>query len=334
MQQTTVQRTIRFLVNQYYDVQKLRVEAFNRIVAFAGESQFSYENPVRFASHMRNETHQMDASQNIFETKKDSAKPSAIATQIITQKIKVPQEIGEVVWYHNSLHETEKQLAKRLDGWSKTTPIRTQHLATINGIGPILSSGIIAWISPISNFDSISKLWAYAGLSAVHYESKCDKGHKLLTTNKITKCPVRKNRDKEEKCNADIEESVFVNAPIKRKAGHHCLVNVKLKTLTWKIATSFEKQNPKKSYYRRLYDKQKQYYMNRADLKEQLEKKQKGAKGHIRNMTLRYVSKRFLADLWLAWRRLEHLDISKPWILSKGGHSDFEAFVPDKEVES
>ena len=198
---------IRWLVENYYDLQKLRIEAFNRIVAYV-KSQGLVENHLHGAkSHANPENHTEDASHCLGETQSEAAeevKPSVIAHRIIRQDVEVPKDMSELVWYHNSLYETEKQLVKRLDAWSSHRPIRINFLARIYGIGPILSSGIIALVAPISRFPTISSLWAYAGLSAVHYECECDgksktnkkkTKHKCLTSSQKTECPVRIGKD-------------------------------------------------------------------------------------------------------------------------------------------
>jgi hypothetical protein len=310
-----LEQQIRFLVESYYDIQKLRVETFNRIVAYVKSnlekfSQYIVEAQLNHASQIDSETHRNNASQNRFETHEPNAsqnpletqkinashdvvethfshavKPSVIAKALVSGKIKPPKEISELVWYHNSLYETEKQLAKRLNAWSKHHPIRIHFLNRVQGIGGVLSSGVIAWLSPISRFPNISKLWSYCGLAPQH----------------------------------------------KRRRGEKLGYNPRLKTLMWKIATSFEKQNPAKSFYRRIYEQKKQYYMQRADLKQAVEQGQKGAKLHIRLLTLRYTAKRFLADLWLQWRRLEGLPVTKPYPHAVLGHVDFQEWQPDKE---
>jgi len=276
-----MEKQIKFLVENYYDIQKLRVETFNRIVAYV-KSHDILENHNANASRIKDGTHEKLASQNNIGDHLDNAshadKPSILAHKIVSLKVEPPKEISDLVWFHNTLHETEKQLRKRLDAWSKHHKLRLNYLRYIKGIGPILSSALIAWLQPISRFPNISKLWAYCGLSPTQ----------------------------------------------KREKGKRLNYNPKLKTLMWKIATSFEKQNPEKSQYRRLYDKQKDYYMNREDLKAKIKAKEKGIKGHIRNMTLRYVVKRFLADLWITWRKLEGLPITLPYIIGKGAHSNFE----------
>jgi len=334
-----VESQIRFLVESYYDIQKLRIETFNRIVAYvkanmekfsqkmnenqiiradkshsmtethdkganvsqsADESQFPLAKGSRYLSeaqkekdksHVKNEnlSEFANASQGKDEAPNTIAstlapKPSVIAHEIVSGKRKPPDEIKELVWYHNSLYETEKGLAKRLDAWSKHHPIRINFLSKIRGIGPVLSSGIIAWLSPISRFPNISKLWSYCGLAPGQ----------------------------------------------KRKRGLKLGYNPRLKTLMWKVAASFEKQKPEKSRYRRLYEEKKRYYLSkREDLKKAIEKGEKGAKLHVRLLAMRFTVKRFLADLWVQWRKLEGLPITKPYAHTVLGHEEYEEWTPD-----
>jgi len=307
---------IRFLVESYYDIQKLRVETFNRIVAYV------QNNLDKFTSQRKVENQKTNASQTLPENRRGSApKPSKIVYEILRGKIRVPSDIKDLVWYHDSLFATEKELRKKLNGWSRTHPIRRAFCDKVRGIGGVLSSGLIAWIHPISRFPTISKLWGFAGLSATHYESECKEGHKFITVSKPERCWVRVGK-KRKPCNAELVRSVFVNSPPKKKAGYVLFVNLKLKTLCWKVATSFEKQKPKKSFYRRLYDRQKEYYHNRPDLKEEIPK-------HIQLMTLRYVEKRFLADMWVKWRKLEGLPVTKPYAIDILRKGEYEEWKPD-----
>jgi len=275
------------LVEQYYDVQKLRVEAFNRIVAYVkshclSEAQIDSASHVTFvsqggdASHHINEDQKITASRNKlaiqgdnasqarFETHVNSAvKPSQIAHLIVKGEIEVPKEIADLVWYHNSLLETEKELAKRLDAWSRHHPIRIHFLSKVKGVGPILASGIIAWLSPISRFPNVSKLWAYCGLAPGQ----------------------------------------------ERRKGKKLNYNPKLKTLLWKVWNQFIKC---KSFGRKLYLESKEYCKN---------KHPDWTKLHIHNWAGRKTVKIFLACLWAKWRQLEELPVTKPYAIQFLGHT-------------
>lgn len=54
--------------------------------------------------------------------------------------------------------------------------------------------------------------------------------------------------------------------------------------------------------------------------------------GHIHNMAQRKTVKIFLSHLWAVWRELDGLDVTKPWIIAQGGHSDYIA-PPGPTVE-
>jgi len=302
---------MRFLVENFYDLQHLRIETFNRLVALA-----------------KTKLTDAEYAESIKQSKVE--KPSDLADLWVNGKIKPSDDVGELLWYHNSLHETEKQLAKRLNAWSAVHPLRITYLGKIKGIGPILSSGLLAWIDPISRFDTVSKLWAYCGLSSEHWESQCKKGHKLLTTHALTLCPIKVGT-KRTVCNAKMLSTVKVDKPIRRKRGFIICINPHLKTLMWKIAASFEKQDAKKSRYRKLYEEKKAYYANRADLKKAVDGKVKGAKLHIRLMTMRFTAKRFLSDLWVTWRRLENLSITEPYSVAMLKHTGYEPPETDSD---
>ena len=300
MSNENVASQIRFLVENFYDIQKLRVEAFNRIVAYvksqvifdpqsSNASQNKLEAQSSNASHAQTEAQMANASHYKFEPYEDNAsqqkieshvehashdksdpqyisavKPSEIAHKIVKGEIKVPREIADLVWYHNSLLETEKELAKRLDGWSKHHPIRIHFLSKVKGIGPILASGLIAWLTPISRFPNVSKLWAYCGLAPGQ----------------------------------------------ERKKGKKLSYNPKLKTLMWKVWSQFVKC---KSFGRKLYLENKEYCKA---------KHPDWTKLHIHNWAGRKTVKIFLACLWTKWRQLEGLSVTKPYAIQFLGHSD------------
>jgi hypothetical protein len=123
---------IRYLVESYYDIQKLRIGTFNRIVAYVKS------NPERF-SRIKLETREGDASRAVSEPRfkdasryvsvlqyKNAFKPSDIARLIVSGDIETPSEVETLVWYHNALLETEKSLAKKLDAWSRDHPLSFQ----------------------------------------------------------------------------------------------------------------------------------------------------------------------------------------------------------------
>lgn len=67
--------------------------------------------------------------------------------------------------FFETVEKGEKQLLKVVANELKAQPIYTQWLQNIKGIGPAMAGGLISLIGDVERFDSVSKLWAYAGYS-------------------------------------------------------------------------------------------------------------------------------------------------------------------------
>jgi len=74
----------------------------------------------------------------------------------------------------NEAKKFELLIKKRLDSEVQKYKIYDQYLKNIQGIGSIISAGLIANIGDISRFNTISKLWVYAGLGFNKYCPECD----------------------------------------------------------------------------------------------------------------------------------------------------------------
>lgn len=245
-----------------------------------------------------------------------------IATAILEEKDPkaIPNGIRDLVLYYRNLKATEDGVARSVVPWVEKTDIYNKYLKHIYGIGPILAANLIAMLNPITGFAKPSLLVSYAGLAGSHYEQECEEGHKFLTSAPKPSCPVNLEETETEdarKCEGKIVKSVFVDKPMKRKKGYHIFQNARLKTTLFKIAASFEKQSAEKSQYRLLYDTKKAWYASRPELQEG-----KGAKGHIRMMAFRYVEKRFLINLHVAWMRGCGVDVTP-----------YEATLPNHTLE-
>ena len=350
----TTKSDIRYLIENYYDIQKLRVETFNRIVSYVKEnkdkiiemiknlSQASFETHLAHASHFDietqlydasqsvpephkqgasqtiSETHLYDASQksietqlgnasqNFIELQRDDASQKSFETHfvhashrgiethgegaisllenkkyaefvekyVVNGKIEL-EEIENLLWFYKKLYETEKGLYKILDAWSKEHPLRTNFLNYVKGIGPVLSSGIIAWLGDaILKAEHVSNIWSYCG----------------LTPNS------------------------------ERRRGEKLNYNPKLKTFCWKIGQSFIKF---KCFGRKLYD----------TFKEETQRKHPDwSKLHIHNYARRKVVKLFIASVWEVWRKMNNLPTTEPYPIQILGHSKTK-ITPDMWIE-
>jgi len=199
----------------------------------------------------------------------------------------------------------------------------TQYLSRIQGVGVLLSAGIIAYIDDIEKFKNVSSLWQYSGYGMNRYCPQCSKPTSIkvkYSTGKIANklqpldnCPV---------CNG-------TTTPIlqKRTSGYQSNWNDKLKVLAWKASSSFVKQSAAKSKYRKLYDQIKKDERKKHPKKKVVKGKTYFNDGHIHNRAMRKVSKIFLAHIWQTWRRQLGLEVTEPYVNELLGHSTVEAFT-------
>jgi len=120
-----------------------------------------------------------------------------------------------------------------------------------------------------------------------------------------------------------------------RKRGEKAGYNPKAKTLAWKIAQSLLRA---KGRYTSIYYKAKSEYERREDIRKMHENGEarggmNSYKVHVHLMSLRKMVKRFLADTWVVWRKVEDLPITKPYVLSeyareKGIAHELEHYEP------
>jgi len=163
----------------------------------------------------------------------------------------------------------------------------TQYLVKIQGIGPLLSAGFIAYIDDIEKFKHVSTLWQYVGVGMNRYCPNCKKPTSIevkYSTGKIAKKlhPFENCPDCGHETNPIIQ---------KRTPGYQSNWNDKLKDFAWKAAKSFVWQSPSKSKYRKLYDQIKKDERRKHPTKKIINGKTFFNDGHINNRAMRKVSK-------------------------------------------
>lgn len=196
------------------------------------------------------------------------------------------------------LKTLEKEIRDYIFREIKYLAVYQKFLSLIKGIGPILAGGLLSYFNPYEA-EHASSFWRYAGLHVVNGK-----------------------------------------AP-RRERGKKISYNPKAKVLCWKISDSFIKQRT--PFYRDIYDKAKnreneklgnplENPENCPHYKECLQKLKKRAQKlgrerkptpcrlHIHYRAMRKMVKRFLADFWAAWRRLEGLTVTEPYATAILGH--------------
>lgn len=340
-------------VRSLYEMQKLRIQAGNRIVAafrhklgiMPSQSEEQSEEEVqKLLGQLRAEYHRI--TDGVTRITKKFKSDSALITN--------NSEILLLKSYDEQLNaeETHKKLISiELENY----PIYTRYLKHINGIGPLMASVIITSFD-IHKANKPSSFHAYAGIDAVYWfelkerhspdapnivRRRHPEGYKTegpsfiqdqnstfslfdLNGNLLGKYglpPVdaegfRKGRSTK-KCH--LVEKTYVNrkGEVTNTVGltYDPILRSKLLGV---LTTMFAFRG---GYYK---DVMTAYKLNVASKPEHATK----TKAHIHNMAKRYVIKEFLSDLWTAWRILEKLPVRPTYEEEKLGK---KRFIPYSE---
>jgi len=197
--------------------------------------------------------------------------------------------------------------------------IWTNFLKDIRGCGPTMASIIISEFD-IRKADTVSKMWAYAGLAmqskwlVIYRQSKKGKPTEKTVwatsrNNAAAVIPMPRNG---KETRPIIDSIVPVDGTWerqKRRPGQYPGYNQFLKTkLIGVLGSCFLKSS---SPYREFYDnyKNRKTSQNWGGYEDKKTGKLKSIDGHRHNAATRYMVKMFLKDLWVKWRELEGLEV-------------------------
>ena len=277
---------LRTMVRGAYDIQKLRIQMGNRIVgnfkAKLGQA------PSQPEEELDKEGKKILADLRIhFKKITDGVK--VFPRQKTFKGDEVISSYTELclLAQYVDLEKQEDTHFARLGGILNDYPIYTTFLEKVKGIGPAMAGVIVSEID-ISKSRYPSSLWKYAGLDvAENGTGRSRKKEHLVRVQYLDKKGEQQERD-----------SITFNPFLKTK-----LIGV--------LGASFLRAG--EGPYSKIYYE----YKHRL---ESHEKYKDVIKGHRHNMAVRYMIKRFLADLYNAWRPLEGLSVVPDYHEAKLGH--------------
>ena len=281
------QGEIRILVRGAYDVQMLRIQHGNRIVANfkarLGQEPSKPEEDLdkedqKLLAKLRAEYKKITDGVKLFP------RPEKFkGTEIISSYTELC-----LLEQYESLEKQENQHFRRLEGALQTFKIYTEYLTKIRGVGPAMAGVLISELD-VRKADHASGFWKYAGLDVAADGKGRSKQKDHLVDWKYT--------DKDGK--EAVRKGITFNPFLKTK-----LVGV--------LADVFIRLGDNK--YKQVY----------VDYKARLENNPKHAdktKLHRHRMAKRYLIKIFLLDLWTNWRAMEGLPVTPPYHVAKLGLS-------------
>jgi hypothetical protein len=252
----------------------------------------------------------------------------------------LPEPVAEELHSNTEkkLEAVERGFVEDLKKLVKFHVVWDRWLKDVNGIGTVLAAGLIAY-ADARKFDSVSKLWAYAGLHLISRCSECGKRtfatprdtdawmNKMVARLKMAddrKLKKEKATDEQllEKVKASVchcEEAAPTMVIAKRKKGELSDWNPKLKTHMWKVGESFVKV---KGSYHDLYAKFKD--------EEQKKAPEGMAQAQIHARAKRKTVKIFLAHYWQTYRELTGLPTRSPYAMEHGHQEYIPPFTDAK----
>ena len=280
---------LRALVRSFYDAQKLRIMAGNRLVA--NVQVRLGQDPGRPREEMSEE------AQGLLRAL--CADAARVADGLSLREVKaIVREMAvqggiiadvfefQLTRHYRRLLESEGSLERSLGEAVADYPIYQQFLSSVRGCGPIMSAVIVSELDP-TKARHVSSFWKYVGLDvAVDGRGRSRRAEHLVDVR-------YKNSDGEDA----VRKGITFNPFLKTK-----LVGV--------LAGSFLRCG---SSYREYYDNYKHRLESHAVYKDV-------TKGHRHSMAMRYMIKMFLAALWVKWRELEGLPVTESYAEAKLGY--------------
>ena len=295
--------SIRAIVRGVYDLQKMRIETGNRLVA-AFKSKLGIQPGEKEEEAEKEVVDLLDQIKISFDNITEGVLtiPTMKSFQQKLGKLKEPTLISSYAeltlsaQYFQLLRDEQEQF-KRLGDLVSEFPIWTHFLEGVRGVGPAMAGVIISEID-IHKAEYPSSLWAYAGLDVVQVtdentgeirgEGRSRRAAHLIDLEYLDKDG-----------NTATRKSITYNPWLKTK-----LMGV--------LGTIFVKQPADKSPYRKAYDDYKFRLANHPKWAER-------SKGHRHQAAIRYAVKRFLVDLYRVWRELENLPVAPEYAEAKLG---------------
>jgi hypothetical protein len=353
----TSKGVLRSMVRGMYDLQKVRIQLGNRIVG-----NFKAKHGQRAG---------LSEKELKKEAKEILTKLRASFERITDGIVSLPRKkdfkgdevISEYAEFclmnqYITMHKNEKEHLKHIGAVLDDFEIYNKFLEGVKGIGPAMAGVIISELDP-HKAHHISGFWKYSGLDVVGGSKVHADDVGVVGVGEGVSAGAGRSKRKEH-----LVEKMYMDKKGKEKTKKSITYNPFLKTkLMGVLGGSFLKSQDK---YAKIYDDSKHRYESHAVYGVHNDGKKvplgAGSEGEEESaryitsknrrhfMATRYMVKMFLLDLWLEWRKIEKLPISKPYSEAKLGYkphhskdivapkdeplsTGYEEFDPETEIE-
>lgn len=294
---------LRSAIRGVYDIQQLRIQMGNRICA-------NFRVKLGIEPGTKEENAENNA-QLILDSVRESYKR---ITEGAVNMLRKKQFHGDgvidtitefcLVANYMQVWNAEQDGFRNLKALLRQQPIWTEFLENVKGVGPAIAAVLISEID-IHRAKYPSSLWKLAGLDVAEDGRGRSRREEHLVARPYT---AKDGKEKE-------RQGITFNPWLKTK-----LIGV--------LASAFLKagDNPYSRIYREYKVRLENHVIYGIANEEsriahfKAEGKKYSPKAHRHNMAMRYMIKRFLVDLYRAWRKLEGLEVAMEYSEAKLGY--------------
>ena len=350
---------IRILVNGIYDIQKLRIATGNRIVQSfniqMGQTPSTRQEEMdveasslintlrseykRITDAYVSKEYYLDKGSSSIVTKKVEPKDGADSSEIITISLKKNAKIIDIIKSMNErtdtlvikneydynlmkhymeLFDSEEGMLKDLEKEVTKHPMWDAFFKDVKGCGVLMAAVCLTYLD-VNKARHASSFWKYAGLDTVDVVKEdgtiVNEGRTSKKAHNVEQVYVDKDGNEQSKMglgyNPNLKTKLIgVLAPCLLKAGLRVVKGNDKKPV---LDEAGNKQYVASSKYTECYLDYRNRLDQRKDTKEY-------SSLHKYNMSVRYMIKQFLRDMWVTWRTLEGYTVSEPYEVAKLGN--------------
>ena len=275
IKQDVIKYKIRASIDNFYDMQKLRIQCGNRICAAIRQTEDESERDNILKTLASEYNRVTDVLAGKYKSSRRSLGKAIKATDDL-EIIKSEIDYNMAEQYVALLNQ-EQQINKFITKLVKEHPMWERFFDGVDGCGPLMAAVCISYLD-IHKARYVSSFWSYAGVGTRESgDGRVAMSRKALVDTTYV--------DKEG------------NEQTRKSIGYNDFLHTKLLGV---LGDSFVKRTG--STYRKVYDDYKNRYLNKADWKND-----KGEVSALRchRAAIRQAIKAFLRDLWVEWRTYE-----------------------------
>lgn len=274
----TIKYKIRASIDNFYDMQKLRIQCGNRICAAIRQTDDETENDNILKTLASEYNRVTDVLAEKYKSSRRSLGKAIKATDDL-EIIKSEIDYNMAEQYVALLNQ-EQQISKFISKLVKEHPMWDRFFESVDGCGPLMAAVCISYLD-IHKARYVSSFWSYAGVGTRAADDP--DAPRVAMSRKALVDAVYLDKDG--------------NVQMRKSIGYNDFLHTKLLGV---LGDSFVKRSG--SEYRKVYDDYKNRYQNRADWKND--------KGEVSAMrchraAIRQAIKAFLRDLWVEWRTMK-----------------------------